>query len=33
MDMEEFEHRQLMNDRFIRDILDNPHVEINNTNK
>src|SRR3989344_3458707 len=33
MDMEEFEHRQLMNDRFIRDILDNPHLEINNTNK
>ncbi len=33
MDMEEFEHRQLMNDRFIRDILDNPHLEIHNTNK
>lgn len=26
----EFEHRRLMSDRFVRDILDNPHVEIIN---
>lgn len=34
MDRREYEYRQMMNDRFLRDVLDNPHlVLINHLNK
>ncbi len=33
MNTEEYEYRQLMNDRFIRDILDYPHLVVFNTLK